>query len=210
MRTQRKPKQIQLAIHLYSALDSMYDDPPAGLPRLSPKEFKAKYVLPWRDAKYSSPDEALARIQLMLSEAEAQALPVALHDAVCVESICAFVGVSMHYLRKDDREEAWSMFALAQHGLGVRAGADSGAAGDRLSAIASLGGKARAAKDPKQREKTFIKDCWQDWQLKPDTYKSKAAFAVDMLDKCEHLSSQKKIEDWCRTWESETLTLPAE
>lgn len=57
--------------------------------------------------------------------------------------------------------------------------------------------------DPKQHEKSFVKECWQQWQINPESYKSKAAFARDMLDKCEHLKSTKKIEDWCRQWESE-------
>jgi|SRR3569833_1965126 len=57
--------------------------------------------------------------------------------------------------------------------------------------------------DPKQGEKNFVKECWQQWQINPESYKSKAAFARDMLDKCEHLKSTKKIEDWCRQWESE-------
>ena len=40
-----------------------------------------------------------------------------------------------------------------------------------------------------------------DWKfLATDRYKSKAAFARDMLEKCEHLTSTKKIEDWCREW----------
>lgn len=56
--------------------------------------------------------------------------------------------------------------------------------------------------DPKQKEKVFVCECWQDWQKNPDRYKSKAAFARDMLTKCEHLISQKKIEDWCREWEN--------
>lgn len=66
---------------------------------------------------------------------------------------------------------------------------------------ARFNAKLKLANDPKQQEKSFIFDCWQSWQEKPDSYKSKAAFAKDMLTKCEHLASQKKIEDWCREWE---------
>lgn len=58
-------------------------------------------------------------------------------------------------------------------------------------------------RDPKQREKAFVRECWDSWQQKPSAYKGKAAFARDMLSKCEHLESVKKIEDWCRTWEAE-------
>lgn len=70
----------------------------------------------------------------------------------------------------------------------------------------------RHAKDPKRSEKDFIFDCWKLWQEKPQQYKSKAAFARAMLDKCEHIVSQKKIEDWCREWESASKngTLQAE
>lgn len=56
--------------------------------------------------------------------------------------------------------------------------------------------------DPKQKEKDFVCECWIAWQTEPKQYKSKAAFARAMLDKCEHLTSQKKIEDWCRDWEN--------
>jgi hypothetical protein len=66
--------------------------------------------------------------------------------------------------------------------------------------MAQLGASAKLAADPKQKEKQFIFECWQNWQKKPDNYPSKAAFARDMLPKCEHLTSQKKIEDWCREW----------
>ena len=80
--------------------------------------------------------------------------------------------------------------------------------GIKLSKIgqARKGVKAKLAKDTdgKQREKAFILECWKNWQQSPSTYKSKAAFARDMLTKCESLTSQKKIEDWCREWEKET------
>ncbi|MDP2225801.1 hypothetical protein [Nitrosomonas sp.] len=56
-------------------------------------------------------------------------------------------------------------------------------------------------RDPKQKEKKFVYVCWQEWQDNPERYASKAAFARDMLDKCEHLVSNKIIEDWCREWE---------
>ena len=61
-------------------------------------------------------------------------------------------------------------------------------------------------RDPKQQEKGFVRECWNEWQQNADRYKTKAAFAKDMLTKCDHLSSQKKIEDWCREWEKETST----
>jgi hypothetical protein len=71
-------------------------------------------------------------------------------------------------------------------------------------AQARRGAKAKLAKDPKQADKSFVKDCWLEWQRNADRYNGKAAFARDMLSKCENLISQKKIEDWCRGWEKET------
>lgn len=56
-------------------------------------------------------------------------------------------------------------------------------------------------KDPRQDDKLFVFDCWKNWQQKPSSYVFKSDFAKDMLEKCEHLKSQKKIEDWCRDWE---------
>jgi hypothetical protein len=74
---------------------------------------------------------------------------------------------------------------------------------------ASAGAKAKRDNDPRQKEKQLVFQCWQKWQSKPSNYKTKAAFAKDMLDKSEHLTSQKKIEDWCREWERKSGILPA-
>lgn len=71
---------------------------------------------------------------------------------------------------------------------------------------AQQGAKARLNNDPRQKEKEFIKDCWIDWQADKSKYKSKAEFSRDMLKKVEKLTSQKKIEDWCREWEKEYTT----
>lgn len=73
------------------------------------------------------------------------------------------------------------------------------------SFIAKHASIAKLKKDPKQKEKIFVFDCWKAWQEKPSSYKFKSDFAKDMLDKCEHLESQKKIEDWCRDWEKTHL-----
>lgn len=61
----------------------------------------------------------------------------------------------------------------------------------------------RHEKDPKQADRNFVFNCWKEWRKKPESYKGKAAFARDMLDKCENLESQKVIEDWCRRWEKD-------
>lgn len=63
--------------------------------------------------------------------------------------------------------------------------------------------KAKHATDQKQEEKRFVKDCWNAWNDEPSRYKSKAAFARDVLEKCKLLESTKVIEDWCREWEKE-------
>ncbi len=55
--------------------------------------------------------------------------------------------------------------------------------------------------DPRNNEKAFVKECWLDWKKSPNKYSSKAEFARDMLDKSEHLTSAKVIEDWCREWD---------
>ena len=59
----------------------------------------------------------------------------------------------------------------------------------------------RLKNDPRQADKQLIKDYWRTWQSVPTRYRSKAAFARDMVDKSEHLTSQKVVEDWCREWE---------
>ena len=80
------------------------------------------------------------------------------------------------------------------------------------SDVRSLWGKEAVAKklknDKKQHEKMFVMSCWKDWQVAPSRYASKVSFARDMLSKCVHLVSQKKIEDWCREWERGNGTVP--
>lgn len=71
------------------------------------------------------------------------------------------------------------------------------------SAFAVENANKGVAKDPRQQDKKFVKECWEKWQDSLESYISKTAFANDMLDKCEHLKSQKVITDWCRDWEKE-------
>lgn len=74
------------------------------------------------------------------------------------------------------------------------------------TAQARSGAEAKLANDPKQAAKQYVQSCWQVWQEEPDRYGGKADFARSMLKlkQCESLTSQKKIEDWCREWEKET------
>jgi len=71
---------------------------------------------------------------------------------------------------------------------------------------------ARHQKDPKAADKKLVFECYREWRANPSRYKSKAEFARDMLEKCQHLKSHKKIEDWVRGWDAvaKSGTLPAE
>lgn len=79
------------------------------------------------------------------------------------------------------------------------------------SEFSTLGAIERHKRDPKQTDKSFVKECWLAWQANRIAYKGKASFARDMLQKCENLESAKVIEDWCREWEKQakTGTMPA-
>jgi hypothetical protein len=98
--------------------------------------------------------------------------------------------------------EAVADMSVAEWSLRFCAQADSEMTSEKArSEMARMGVMAKLANDPRQKEKAFIFECWQAWQKLLDTYPSKAAFAKDMIAKCEHLKSQKKVEDWCREWE---------
>lgn len=76
-------------------------------------------------------------------------------------------------------------------------------AGDlRESMKAKFSAKKRLEADPKQEAKKKVRELWDLWQREPARYRSKAAFARDMLDKFELLSNQRVIERWCQEWES--------
>ncbi|SSW66661.1 hypothetical protein AVE30378_02200 [Achromobacter veterisilvae] len=71
---------------------------------------------------------------------------------------------------------------------------------DLRRAQARAGALAKLSADPKQRDKALVRECWQAWQAKPESYPSQAAFARDMLTKCAHLVNTRTVEDWCREW----------
>lgn len=77
---------------------------------------------------------------------------------------------------------------------------------DMRTEMAKQGALAKLAKDPKQKDKATVRECWDAWQRNPQTYKGKAAFARDMREKFSNLESQPVIEGWCRAWERETRT----
>ena len=133
-------------------------------------------------------------------------------QTLCVYSIKCFDHGISGLLEKNSIKASMS-FAYALEAIVVahdyQGGPKEAQAERRALSRHSRGGAiAKLKMDPKQNEKSFVRGCWQDWQKKPSAYKGKAAFARDMLTKCEHLKSQKKIEDWCRAWERGTL--PAE
>lgn len=66
---------------------------------------------------------------------------------------------------------------------------------------ASFAAFMRHAKDPKQADRSIVKECWKTWQMNPDDYKGKAEFARDMLQQFPNLKNQSVIERWCRGWE---------
>ncbi len=65
----------------------------------------------------------------------------------------------------------------------------------------------RWAKSPKTKAKASVKEYWIKWKHNKSLYKSKSAFANDMLNKFEDtLESTKVIEGWCRKWEKELVS----
>lgn len=74
---------------------------------------------------------------------------------------------------------------------------------------------AKLAIDPKQADKAQVLECWKAWRKTPldrdgkPKYKGNEAFARDML-KFESLESTQVITRWCRTWEKEHVTQPAQ
>ena len=74
--------------------------------------------------------------------------------------------------------------------------------------------KMRLLNDPKQAEKLFVKESWDAWKSNPQQYTYNTTFATAMLDKLrpddpeeegKHLSSVKKITEWCTQWEREKI-----
>lgn len=69
------------------------------------------------------------------------------------------------------------------------------------SALGKKAANAKLKKDPKQAEKMFVLECWNEWNEGKRHFETKAAFARAMMEKCEKLENVKVIEDWCRKWE---------
>ncbi len=72
-----------------------------------------------------------------------------------------------------------------------------------IGAVALSGALSMLSNSPKQKDKSTVQECWNEWQKEPSRYKGKAAFARDMRDKFPSLDSSEVIARWCRKWEKE-------
>lgn len=110
---------------------------------------------------------------------------------------------SYYYLHNGDLGNSILAYGQANLLLGSSSGRLISALGKGSSYnIATLGAQSKLKSDPKQAAKKLVLEIWEKWRKEPNLYKSKAAFARDMLDKFEELSSQRVIERWCLEWES--------
>jgi len=129
--------------------------------------------------------------------------------------LAAIVGLlcchqSFEFLLKGSRGNSILTYGQAQMMLGrAYAMGESYYGRDSVIANAQRAVAARLRKDPKQLDKKTVRECWELWQNEPARYKSNAAFARDMLQKYETLTSQPVIERWCREWKEESGTQPA-
>ena len=71
----------------------------------------------------------------------------------------------------------------------------------RAKKVNSKGGQGRWERDPRTKEKAFVKARWAEWQAEPTLYDGKTDFAKKVLNDCVHLNSEKHITDLCRKWE---------
>jgi hypothetical protein len=169
--------------------------------KVAAKEFVDMYVAPTRDTGSPSSRE----VEFELEEARKAGISAQAAALYSIRVGCALVGEAQRYRFEGDVDSGWLSVANANYFVGLILGGmpDSDRATVQHRDVSIKGAIARHAKNPRQREKSFIRQCWTDWQMKPDAYASKAAFARDMMSKCEHLTSPKVVEDWCREWDKE-------
>ncbi|OQX04479.1 MAG: hypothetical protein BWK73_36045 [Thiothrix lacustris] len=77
---------------------------------------------------------------------------------------------------------------------------------NRSREVARSAAIARYKEDPKQAAAAKVKECWSELTLGQKKRGYKADFARKMLGKFPELTSQKVIEDWCRTWEKQCMS----
>ncbi|MBR8214702.1 hypothetical protein [Burkholderia vietnamiensis] len=175
--------------------------------KIDDHEFVEKFVAPTRDTGSPFPNE----IECEYEEARQAGLTATDKIIYLVRIGCARIGEVQRSRLNGDYESGWYALADANYFLGYILGGMP--EGDRPFTkhheVSRKGGITRHAKDPKQKDKRFVRECWEQWQQYPKDYKNKSDFARGMLDKCEHLKSEKVITDWCREWEAEKGSLPA-
>ncbi|MFZ2999141.1 MAG: hypothetical protein WA071_02245 [Undibacterium umbellatum] len=78
------------------------------------------------------------------------------------------------------------------------------------SEFASRSAIERHKRDPKQKAKSFIKECWSEWQEKPARYNKQSEFVIDVLSKIETNESGEPIvsfdtvlKKWIPNWTKE-------
>ena len=147
-----------------------------------------------------SPEEILKRCAAAMKQAEG--MPDFIYKRIAIE---------VKHLAHNSYEEL--LFLLAATSLAKEMDAYGGMPPPNPNELIEIGAnqqikyqaienaKKRLANDPKQTDKLFVKECWDKWQERSSNYRTKTAFANDMLEKCKHLKSQKVITDWCREWE---------
>ena len=128
------------------------------------------------------------------------------------KTISITVSYAMQAKREKNKDIAWSYVVSALYMASSLRAFDFGerVLGNAASDMARRGAKTKLKNDPKQAEKALVRECWDDWQKKPDSYKGKTAFAKDMLSKYETLENQNVIVRWCGVWEKENSTQLAE
>jgi hypothetical protein len=174
------------------------------LPTFTRKDFYAAFLLPTRDT--GIPSSAQLREDFFDNQ---DTMSMTEGRLAVVRMACAYLGEAITGRARGERDDAWMCVVEANYWLGiVQSTYYTKEPQARLHAdVSRQGAFARHAKDKRQEEKAFIKQCWSDWQAGLSEYNGKAEFARDMLNKVERLKSQKTIEDWCRDWEREDRIL---
>lgn len=66
--------------------------------------------------------------------------------------------------------------------------------------------RAKHSQDPKQQVKLLVRELWQQWEAKPVSYRSIAAFARDMCGKWpDQITSEVVVARWVRGWRKTSL-----
>ena len=78
------------------------------------------------------------------------------------------------------------------------------------SEFASRSAIERYKRDPKQKAKSFIKECWDQWQENPNRYNKQSDFAIDVLSKIDTnengdpiVSFDTVLKKWIPMWTKE-------